>query len=88
MTITSGDAATFTLEAYNQGKDYLITGQDGTYAFTGSGSVLPATCPATLTAGTYPVNGTGLRADLVGAISSAIDVIGTLDHSAARIPSR
>ncbi len=80
VTITTGDTASFTLEAYNQGKSYLIVGQDGTSAFTGSGSVLPATCPSTLTAGTYPVNGTGLGLTS-GAISSAIDVIGVLNLS-------
>lgn len=77
VTITTGDTATFTLEVYNSGKDYLITGQDGTSAFTGSGAVLPATCPASLTAGTYPVNGTGLGLTS-GTISSAIDVLGVL----------
>src|SRR5580704_3131281 len=72
VTITTGDTASFTLEAYNGGKSYLLVGQDGTSSFTGSGSVLPATCPSALTAGTYPVNGTGLGLTS-GAISSAID---------------
>lgn len=80
VTITTGDAASFTLEAYNGGKSYLIIGQDGTYSFTGSGSVLPATCPASITAGTYPINGTGLGLTS-GAISSAIDVIGVLNFT-------
>jgi len=76
-TITSGDSITLTLEAYNQGKDYIVVGQDGTYAFTGSGSVLPATCPTTLTAGTYPVNGTGFGLTS-GAFSSTFNVLGVL----------
>lgn len=77
VTIASGDAATFTLSAYNTGKDYLITGQDGTYAFTGSGSALPATCPATLTAGTYPVNGTGFGLTS-GAVSATFNMLGVI----------
>jgi hypothetical protein len=77
ITITSGDAATFSLEAYNQGKSYLITGQDGVYAFTGSGSVLPATCPPSLTAGAYPVNGTGFGL-ASSAISSVFNVLGVI----------
>ena len=77
LTITSGDAASFTLVVYNTGKDYLITGQDGTYAFTGSGSVLPATCPTSLTAGAYPVNGTGfgLTSTTISGVNNLIGVI-------------
>jgi len=80
VTITSGDSATFTLAAYNVGKDYILTGQDGVYAFTGSGSVLPATCPGTLTAGTYPVNGTGFGLTS-SAISSTFNVLGVIQLS-------
>jgi hypothetical protein len=80
VTITSGDAASFTLEAYNQGKAYLITGQDGIYAFTGSGSDLPATCPTSLTAGSYPVNGTGFGL-ASSAISSVYNVLGLIQLS-------
>jgi hypothetical protein len=80
ITITSGDTATLTLSAYNQGKDYLVTGQDGTLAFTGSGSVLPATCPTTLTAGSYPVNGTGFGV-ASSAISATYNVLGLVQLS-------
>jgi len=51
LTLTGGDTASFALESYNQGKDFLITGTDGTYSFTGSGSVLPTTCNAALLTG-------------------------------------
>lgn len=61
ITITSGDTASFTLESYNQGKSYLITGQDGTYAFNGSGSLLPASCSASEVSGTYSFNGNGFQ---------------------------
>ncbi len=44
LSITSGDSATFSLESYNQGKDFLITGQDANYSYSGSGVSLPATC--------------------------------------------
>jgi len=77
ISITSGDSATFTLESYNSGKAYLITGQDGVYAFTGSGSSLPTTCPTSLTAGAYPINGTGFGLTS-GAISSSFNVLGVL----------
>jgi hypothetical protein len=80
LTLTVGDSASFTLEAYNQGKDYLITGQDGTYAFTGSGVVLPTTCPTALTAGSYPVNGTGFGL-ASGAITSVFNTLGLIQLS-------
>jgi|HubBroStandDraft_6_1064221.scaffolds.fasta_scaffold369584_2 hypothetical protein len=84
VTITAGDSATFSLEAYNQGKDYLVTGQDGVYAFTGSGSVLPTTCPASLTAGTYPVNGTGFGLT-ASAISATFNVLGVIQLSGTSV---
>lgn len=80
VTITSGDMATFTIESYNQGKDYLMTGMDGTYALTASGGILPATCPSTLTAATYPINGTGFGLNS-GALSSVFTALGTLQLS-------
>lgn len=81
LTITSGDAASFTLEAYNTGKNYLITGQDGTYAFAGSGGILPATCPTSLTAGAYPVNGNGFGLSSA-TISSVFNMIGVIQIGA------
>jgi hypothetical protein len=80
VTINSGDTATLTLSAYNLGKAYLVTGQDGVYAFTGSGSVLPATCPTALTAGTYPVNGTGFGLT-ASAITSTFNLLGVVQLS-------
>jgi hypothetical protein len=80
VNITSGDRASFSLEAYNSGKSYLLTGQDGTYALTGSGGTLPATCPAALTAGSYPVNGTGFGL-ASNALSSTLNILGVIDLS-------
>ena len=59
VAITSGDTASFALGVYNQGKNYVLTGQDGVYSFTGSGSLLPATCPTSIPAGSYAFNGSG-----------------------------
>ena len=80
VSITTGDTASFSLEAYNQGKSYIMAGQDAASAFTGSGTTLPATCPSTLTAGTYPINGTGFGLTST-AISSVIDALGVLQFS-------
>ncbi len=80
VTITTGDTATYALEAYNLGKDYLITGQNGTSTFTGNGSLLPATCPSSITAGSYPVNGNGFGLTS-NAISTSINTIGVFQFS-------
>lgn len=80
LSINSGDTATFTLEAYNSGRNYLITGQDAMYIYTGNGGVLPATCPASLTAGNYPFNGSGFGLTAT-AITSAFEVVGLVQFS-------
>jgi hypothetical protein len=77
INITTGDSVTFTLEAYNEGKNYLITGQDATYALSGSGNLVPSTCSASMLNGAYSFNGTGFFLAL-GAISGVNDISGTL----------
>jgi uncharacterized protein (AIM24 family) len=59
LSIATGDTASFSLESYNQGKSFLLTGQDGVYSFTGSGSILPPSCAAALLSGVYAFNGNG-----------------------------
>jgi uncharacterized protein (TIGR03437 family) len=60
LSITSGDTANFNLVAYDSGADYLITGEDGTYSFNGSGGTMPTAACATMTFnGTYSFNGNG-----------------------------
>ena len=80
VSITSGDTASFMLQSYNQGKNYLIVGEDGVYQFTGSGDLLPATCPTNLTAGSYPINGTGFGLSS-GALSATFNVLGLIQIS-------
>lgn len=58
VNLTSGDTATFTLVVYDLGADYLITGGDGTYSFTGSGNTMPtAACANSTLNGSYSFNG-------------------------------
>ncbi len=51
ITITTGDTATFSVGVYNAGKDYVLTGQDGVYSFTGSGSSASCDLPREHTGG-------------------------------------
>lgn len=81
LTITSGDNATFTMESYNQGKSYLLTGQDGTYTFTGSGGLLPTTCSSSEMSGTYSFNGNGFQTTSSGAISGVADFSGLIQFN-------
>jgi hypothetical protein len=75
VTITSGGNATFTLESYNEGRSYLLTGQDSTYAYNASGSILPATCAATDLSGAYSFNGNGFTTTST-AIAGVVDFSG------------
>ena len=77
MTITTGDNASFTLASYNQGRAFVITGQDGTYAYNGSGSALPAACSVSQLNGTYPFNGNGFQLSS-GAIAGVVDFSGLM----------
>lgn len=77
LTINSGDSATFTLESYNTGKDYILTGEDGSYALSGNGSILPATCPSSFAAGTYIVNGSGfgLTSTVISSVFNELGIV-------------
>ncbi len=82
VSITSGDTATFTLEAYNNpteslSKNFLLTGQDGTFAFTGSGGVLPASCSASQLSGIFAFNGTSFALN-TGVMSGVGTISGLL----------
>jgi uncharacterized protein (TIGR03437 family) len=76
ISITSGDIATFTLEAYSQGKAFALIGSDAAYAYNGSGNAQPASCPSTLT-GIHEFNASGDA--LSGAsVTGVLDVAGVL----------
>jgi hypothetical protein len=80
VTITSGDTASFTLEAFNLGNNYLLTGQDATYALIVNGSNLPTTCPTTFPTGTYSFAGSGFLLSST-TISSVFNILGTITIS-------
>jgi uncharacterized protein (TIGR03437 family) len=82
ISITTGDTATFTLEAYSQApsataaSEFAVVGSDASYAFNGTGNSQPATCPTTIT-GAHEFNATG--SGLSGAsVTSTLDVAGIL----------
>jgi uncharacterized protein (TIGR03437 family) len=76
ISITGGDTATFTVEAYSQGNAFAVIGSDATYAYNGSGNIQPASCPATLS-GVHEFNASGNA--LSGAsVTGVLDVAGVL----------
>jgi uncharacterized protein (TIGR03437 family) len=89
LTITTGDSATFTLEAFNNSdltlsRNFLIAGQDGVYSFTGSGTLLPVSCAASLLSGVYSFNSAAF-ALTSGSVSGVANISGllTFDGSSA-----
>ena len=83
IAITSGDTATYALEAYTQpgsaivASGFAVVGSDSSYAFNGTGSAQPATCPTAIAAGAHEFNATG--SGLSGAsVASTLDVAGML----------
>ena len=87
ISITTGDTATFTLEAYNQpgaattAGGFALIGSDATYVFNGTGTNQPATCPTTIT-GAHEFNATG--SGLSGAaVTSTLDMAGMMQFDGA-----
>jgi uncharacterized protein (TIGR03437 family) len=72
LNISAGDTAAFTLIPYNQGRDFTITGQDGTYALTGTGGFPPAACVTATLSGAYTFsgNGYGLSSGIITGVNS------------------
>jgi uncharacterized protein (TIGR03437 family) len=80
LNITSGGSATLNVMLYNQGKDFLLTGSDATYSYTGTGIVQPAqptTCSAGTLSGIYAFNATGF-AESSNAVSGVANGTGLL----------
>jgi hypothetical protein len=59
INITSGGSATLNLVLYASGVDFLLTGSDSIYAYTGNGNTQPTGCSASLLSGVYSFTATG-----------------------------
>ncbi len=77
VTIATGGSATLNLAVYNQGNDFLITGHDATYSYSGSGSNQPATCSTAMVSGPYAFTGTGfgLSGNAVNGVSDGTGLL-------------
>ena len=79
FSITTGDVASFTLLAFNSGKNYTITGGDAVYPLTGNGAAQPLSCTAASVSGAYAFSGSGNATST----PSSIGVSGLLSASTA-----
>lgn len=63
LTVNGGGSVTFNLVLYNVGSAggtaFLLTGNDATYTYSGSGNAQPATCSTGMLSGVYTFNATG-----------------------------
>ena len=59
LSVTTGANITFNLVLFNSGANFLITGSDSTYSYSGSGNTQPASCSAGMLDGVYTLNATG-----------------------------
>jgi fibronectin-binding autotransporter adhesin len=59
VTITSGGSPTLNLVSYDQGVDFLVTGNDAVYSYSGTGNTQPSGCSAATLSGVYVFTATG-----------------------------
>ena len=84
ITITSGDSGTLNLAVYDQGTDFLVTGNDALYNYSGSGNTQPSGCSASTLSGVYTFTGTGYSLS-GGSVAGAEDGAGLLQFDGVSI---
>jgi hypothetical protein len=72
VSITSGGSATLNVVSYAQGVDFLVTGNDATYSYSGSGNTQPSSCATSTVSGVYTFTGTGYNLGSGSVISAGV----------------
>ena len=77
LNITTGGTTTLNVVVHNQGKDFLLTGSDATYSYSGSGVTQATGCSAGTLNGVYTFNATGfaLAATAVSGVENGIGLL-------------
>jgi hypothetical protein len=77
MNITTGGSSTLNLALYDSGTDFLISGSDSSYTYSGSGIAQPAGCAVSTLSGVYSLTGTGfsLNATAVSGAESGTGLV-------------
>ena len=78
VSITVGDTAFFTLIPFNSAKNFTLTGQDPTFAITGSGSEQPSACVTASLSGDFVFNGNAFS--IASAAITGANTVGGLLH--------
>ncbi len=61
VNITTGGSATLNIALDDGGVDFLVTGNDATYSYSGTGNTQPSGCSTSTFSGVYTFNGTGFQ---------------------------
>jgi hypothetical protein len=77
MNITTGGSAALNLSIYDGGVDFLVSGSDASYTYSGSGITQPAGCSVSTFSGVYTLTGTGFALN-ANAVSGAENGTGLL----------
>lgn len=77
INITGGGSATLNLVLYASGVDFLMTGNDSIYNYSGGGNAQPNGCSASALSGVYAFTGTGfiLSAGSVSGVGNATGLL-------------
>lgn len=77
VNITSGGSATLNVMIYNQGKNFLMSGADATYSYSGDGVTQATGCSASTLNGVYTFNATGyaLTANSVSGLANGAGLL-------------
>jgi hypothetical protein len=59
MNITTGGSATLNLALYDSGTDFLVSGSDASYTYSGTAITQPTGCSVSTLSGVYTLTGTG-----------------------------
>lgn len=86
VNIATGDSASFTLLAFNSGRNFTIAGKDATYALSGDGGSYPPLCLNSTVSGTYSFSGTGFSF-AAGKLAAADSVAGELQFDGRGVVS-
>ena len=77
MNITTGGSATLNLAFYDGGVDFLMSGSDASYTYSGGGNTQPGGCSVSTFSGVYTLTGAGFALN-ASAVSGAENGTGLL----------
>ena len=77
VTINKGASATFDIVIFGGGSNFLLSGNDATYSYSGNGDTQPSNCSLSTFSGVYTFTATGYSLSS-GSVSGAANLTGLL----------